>query len=568
MARATKFRWLSVLLGVLLMISSMPMTAFAADPQEPVFPEQQPTQEWSIPITKVVEQTGEIAPGKEQFRFELVTTGDDDEWVSLEWTMVNDAIDTNGVGTFEGSLVFQASAEQLVQQESFFVRERNDYAEGWTYSTDVWRVSPQLELDPDSAAAQVRWRIQKVTADSAPSASDSGLPATDNPEQMPDSSITFTNQFDMDERVIEFRIPVSKQVQRTGNEQPGSRQFAFELACLAPFGKLDDEGGICMDKNAFEQPAAQHITMVSNTVNTNGDGTFTGEIVFQMPLSAIVQGELEWGVLVREVKGADPAWVYSDEMWLAVPYVAPECSAVEPDNDQPVPVELRWMFYPVTYYEETGEVEFDPQSPEYKMVFKNVYDPWITVAVPLTKLVAQTGTQTPDRQTFAFEAYDFAADDTDINANNLEIDTNGKGTYHASIQLQLRTSRLDELSKGFYVREKAGSAEGWSYSAAVWFVQPVWSTDSVQHPQITGWAFYPVLNGEVGAEAEKEMTFTNTYQVNAVQEDPRPTPPETPSTGGARMSMWWVVLMALSGAGILVLSLRCGRKPAYRRRPK
>ena len=97
-----------------------------------------------IPFTKIVEQTGKKVPGQQTFEFEVYGFGVSGAEDKVKLTA--NTIETNGKGNFEGTLELTLKESDLYEHgllsEGFFVREKNDSADGWTYSDQVWYAMP------------------------------------------------------------------------------------------------------------------------------------------------------------------------------------------------------------------------------------------------------------------------------------------------------------------------------------------------------------------------------------------------------------------------------------------
>ena len=96
-------------------------------------------------------------------------------------------------------------------------------------------------------------------------------------------------------------IPIggyTKIVEKIGAYAPGKEIFAFEVYDFRHDGK---------------------VSIVSNTVETDGEGKYYGDIVIEVETEDIV---LE-GFLIREIKGGKARWSYSDSVWEAMPVFDP-----------------------------------------------------------------------------------------------------------------------------------------------------------------------------------------------------------------------------------------------------
>lgn len=191
----------------------------------------------------------------------------------------------------------------------------------------------------------------------------------------------------------------------------------------------------------------------------------------------------------------------------------------------------------------------------------------VTVEIPFTKIVKQTGEKAPAKQNFTFEVYGFECGDVEdkIVVSGNVIETNGKGTYDGNIKLTFLPSEVNEselLLSGFYVREKKENVDGWTYSDEVWYVY--------RYPQCD-WSFCKVADGEPQYNyPQDKMSFTNSYKVFEVKA-PAGTPadkavvksdekaPEKSvdksakalQTGDKGNEILWLVLLAVSGLAVV-----------------
>ena len=120
-----------------------------------------------------------------------------------------------------------------------------------------------------------------------------------------------------------------------------------------------------------------------------------------------------------------------------------------------------------------------------------------------------------------------------------------------SIKLKLtKKGYLDEnyLDEGFYVKEVIETAEGWTYSTAVWYVVPNFNG--------VGWIFYVVEDGNVNLDKKDEMIFTNSYKASnpVIEEDEKQPTVQAPQTSDNN------ALFALSIALLLSLAFLVFRK--------
>ena len=112
---------------------------------------------------------------------------------------------------------------------------------------------------------------------------------------VPYQTVTFVNKAEPAvNNPLTVYIPITKIVEKIGAYAPRKEIFAFEVYDFRHDGK---------------------VSIVSNTVETDGEGEFYGDIVIEVETEDIV---LE-GFLIREIKGGKARWSYSDSVWEAMP---------------------------------------------------------------------------------------------------------------------------------------------------------------------------------------------------------------------------------------------------------
>lgn len=96
---------------------------------------------YSFPFTKVVKKGSDIAPGKQEFEFEIfnVGVGQIEDYADVTVTA---SVATNGVGEYEGFLTIKGPKSQVrdITCEGFCVREKNTGVANWTYSDAVYQI--------------------------------------------------------------------------------------------------------------------------------------------------------------------------------------------------------------------------------------------------------------------------------------------------------------------------------------------------------------------------------------------------------------------------------------------
>lgn len=115
-----------------------------------------PTSYVEFPITKVVKQGGNVAPGKETFTFEAFVMTDNGKQ-----SLQTQTITTNGVET-KGQYF---TIEKSMLENGVFVREVKGSSEGWTYDEQLWLVKPApqpMSVDDEVLIEQMDLEIFKV----------------------------------------------------------------------------------------------------------------------------------------------------------------------------------------------------------------------------------------------------------------------------------------------------------------------------------------------------------------------------------------------------------------------
>ena len=157
------------------------------------------------------------------------------------------------------------------------------------------------------------------------------------------------------------------------------------------------------------------------------------------------------------------------------------------------------------------------------------------VEVPFTKIVDKNGGRDPGKETFVFEILQYGiggmADKITVESNTIQ--TNGKGVYKDNLVF---SGPAGALAEGFIVREKKGTADGWTYSDEIWCAMP--------EREDGKWQFYKVtvVHGENGDYYDYDyehpynnMVFTNNYYMageTSVIHIPVPVE-KNPDTGAA-----------------------------------
>ena len=231
------------------------------DPLDPVY---------KIHFTKVVEQAGTCAPGKETFKFEAVNhVIDATEYPDVQRSV---EIETNGAGTYQGTLTITGPADQVENfvGRGIFIHEVGGNDRRWTYSDKEYRVT--FEINNTGKPVQTFYLNNEVV-----------------------SEMTFTNTYT--ENLATVEVPFTKTVKLGGNRAPGKTDFTI---------------AVC-DVNAH---GLSYYTDVKYTaaVTTTGAGDYVGKLIISGPAEKVSEFVSE-GFYVREVNDGLPKWTYSDAVW-------------------------------------------------------------------------------------------------------------------------------------------------------------------------------------------------------------------------------------------------------------
>ena len=107
-----------------------------------------------VPFKLTVKKTGEMDPGKETFKFVVERFG-----ATTEYTVVQDAVETEGEKIYDGKFVFTIGANQAGNlSEGFVIRQVKGNAEGWTYDETKFYAMPMFA---DTYTNVAGWRFLK-----------------------------------------------------------------------------------------------------------------------------------------------------------------------------------------------------------------------------------------------------------------------------------------------------------------------------------------------------------------------------------------------------------------------
>ena len=344
-------RLLSILLCLVMVLGMLPITAQAEEWGK--VPGSSDTNmyekadiEVEIPITKTVEQGGNVAPGRETFTFELLLqTGEDGNATPIYQFLDTAEITTNGAGTTEHSLKFKVPGDldgaDGFAQNYIYLRERKGSAAGWTYSDALYRVNRNTQ-----DGQTYTYSFDRVDGENAVYSLEKA---------------TFTNTYTYSE--TRYELPFTKTVKLGGSAAPGRETFELEIF------------------NVGNSNLTNYGNLYTAVVTTNGAGDYDGRLVISGPANSVEALVCE-GFYVREKNAGTANWTYDDAVWHIWPertggvIVDPPLVNVPSGN---VPLEETGPEYSLAIYattreeSENGVYYVDSEAPADKMTFTNTY---------------------------------------------------------------------------------------------------------------------------------------------------------------------------------------------------
>lgn len=304
-----------------------------------------------IPITKTVEQGGNIAPGEASFTFELLKGGNaDGEANPIYQVLDTEEIITNGAGTTVYSLKFKVPGD-LDGADGFgrnyiYLREQNGGDAGWTYSDALYRVNRNTQ-----DGQTYTYSFDRVD----------GEDAGNHLEKA-----TFTNTYTYSE--TRYELPFTKTVKLGGSAAPGQENFELEIF---------DVGVEIMEEHAKE--------LYTAAVTTNGAGDYDGKLVISGPADQVRDLVCE-GFYVREKNAGTANWTYDDAVWHILPkrtdtedsYIvdvdAPLVNNLPADTQPETDANDRLVIHTTKREKSDNGVDYvDYGTPANKMTFTNTY---------------------------------------------------------------------------------------------------------------------------------------------------------------------------------------------------
>ena len=342
---------LSILLCLMMVLGMLPITAQAEEwgrvpGSSDTNTYEKADIEVEIPITKTVEQGGNVAPGEVSFTFELLMGGNEDSEANPIYQVLDTAeITTNGAGTTEHSLKFKVPGE-LDGADGFgrnyiYLREKKGSAAGWTYSDALYRVNRNTQ-----DGQTYTYSFDRVDGENVVSYLEKA---------------TFTNTYNG----TSYELPFTKTVKQGGNTAPGRETFELEIF------------------NVGNSNLTNYGNLYTAAVTTNGADDYDGRLVISGPADQVQDLVCE-GFYVREKNAGTANWTYDDAVWHILPeyeqtgdlIVDPPLVNVPSGNVPPQETgpKYRFVIHATKRMESDNGVYYvDVETPVEKMTFTNTY---------------------------------------------------------------------------------------------------------------------------------------------------------------------------------------------------
>lgn len=425
---------LSILLCLMMVLGMLPITAQADELGK--VPGSSDTNtvekadiEVEIPITKTVEQGGNVAPGKASFTFELLLqTGEDSNATPIYQVLDTAEITTNGAETTEHSLKFRVPGDldgaAGFGRNYIYLREKKGSAAGWTYSDALYRVK----------------RIAKEDQTYTYSFDLYGNEGEDPANGL--EKAAFTNIYNG----TSYKLPFTKTVKLGGNSAPGRETFELEI-----FG---------VGVRYMEEHAKDLYTAV---VTTNGAGDYDGALVISGPADQVEALVCE-GFYVREENAGTANWTYDDAVWfvtreevssgagdgIIIDGPLPPSNVPSPDGGSDPGYTL--VIYPTTAESGDNGIYYTPKGDSVeKMTFTNTYTRSTSGGGGGSTGAAITANKT-DAQGKALAGATFVLEDS-----------RGREAYQATSNTS-GTVRFTDVSSGTYTLLEKKAPEGYVLS--------------------------------------------------------------------------------------------------------
>ena len=424
---------LSILLCLMMVLGMLPITAQAEELGKVPGSSDTNTYEKAdieveIPITKTVEQGGNVAPGKASFTFELLLqTGEDSNATPIYQVLDTAEITTNGAETTEHSLKFRVPGDldgaAGFGRNYIYLREKKGSAAGWTYSDALYRVK----------------RIAKEDQTYTYSFDLYGNEGEDPANGL--EKAAFTNIYNG----TSYKLPFTKTVKLGGSAAPGQENFELEIF------------------NVGNTNLINYGNLYTAAVTTNGVGDYDGALVISGPAKDVSDLICE-GFYVREKRSDAANWSYSDEVWfvtreevssgpgddIIIDGPLPPSNVPSPDGGSDPGYTL--VIYPTTAESGDNGIYYTPNGDSVeKMTFTNTYTRSTSGGGGGSTGAAITANKT-DAQGKALAGATFVLEDS-----------RGREAYQATSNTS-GTVRFTDVSSGTYTLLEKKAPEGYVLS--------------------------------------------------------------------------------------------------------
>ncbi|MGN0777382.1 MAG: LPXTG cell wall anchor domain-containing protein [Candidatus Ventricola sp.] len=193
-------------------------------------------------------------------------------------------------------------------------------------------------------------------------------------------------------------------------------------------------------------------------------------------------------------------------------------------------------------------------------------DEKISLTVPYTITVEQRGSAEPGEAKFWVGLVKDTGEGPVATGGEFAVEcdnvrTNGVGDYPGEVVLKGTLENLSNFTKGMFVRQcEPQVKDGWTRDPRVWYVKivPVAAQDAVTS---VDYVVYPTKydskSGKyIPDEKNPQRAMAFTYIYGSEPAAPIPDTTKLPKTGDSSNLAAWLVLLAVSAAGVTVYGMR------------
>ena len=202
------------------------------------------------------------------------------------------------------------------------------------------------------------------------------------------------------------------------------------------------------------------------------------------------------------------------------------------------------------------------ETPVEEMPLENDNDltePVVTYEIPFTKTVKQGGEATPGEETFKLEIFEIGVGSMEAIKEELytaTVTTNGKGDFDGKLILKGPRSMIHDLvCEGFFVREVKEDKKNWTYSEAIWHINPEYDPEKQEYVLTIHEAYTETTADGTFCRFKEtpveKMVFENTYTLNKSN---------SPKTGDNTSLLLWFALLVVCGGSAAVCAVSMKRR--------